>query len=110
MKMSMKEVIDYLKSFGFNINESTDPLILLLCIILIISIFALLCVINIILYILIVYFLESNSSLNLLVDKLPNILKKIIAFYKNTRIYYILMEFIFILVSLLLIIWLIGRV
>lgn len=106
----MKELIDLLKLLGVhvNISESSSPILLFACSILVLSIIALFCFINILLYFTILHITDNK----LLLDKLSRyiILVKIINLYRQTRIAYLLFEVILFLVSLGSVIWLCSRV
>src|SRR5579885_710852 len=106
--MNFQAIIEYFKSFGLNVNESTDPLLLLLGVLVIFSIIALLCVINILIYSGIVYLFADKVRLEKYTKNFPSFLKSILNIYHKTRIIYIIYEVI--LVCLLSIIWLGGRV
>jgi hypothetical protein len=108
--MNFQAIINYFKSFGLNVSESTDPLLLLLCILVILSVIALLCVLNILLYGVIVYMFADKARLERFTKNLPPFLMYILNIYKKTRLVYIFYEVLLLLVCLLSIIWLGGRV
>lgn len=108
--MNFQAIIEYFKSFGLKVSESTDPLLLLLCVLVILSIIALLCVLNILLYGGIVYIFEDKARFEKYTKNLPSFLMYILNIYKQTRIVYIFYEVLLLLVCLLSIIWLGGRV
>lgn len=104
------DIIKFFKSFGLNVTDSTDPLLLLLCVIVLLSTIALFCVLNIIVYYGILYIFENNQILVSLTKRLPALSLRILNFYKNIRLVYILYDLLILLVCLISIIWLGGRV
>jgi len=106
----MNELINLLKNIGIHINisESSSPIMLFAFSILVLSLISLFCVLNIILYLCVIYISDSQE----LLDKISKniLLLKIFYFYKNTRIFYLVIEFIFLLFILGSIIWLCIRV
>lgn len=106
----MKEIIEFFKAYGFHVNELTDLLLLLLCVIVILATVALICVLNKLMYIGIIYIFEDKNRLERITKNLPTVFIKLMNIYKHTRIYYILIETIFLLICLISIIWLGGIV
>ena len=89
----LNSIVEWFQSyFGFSLNPSayTSPVFLLSCSILIFSLVALFCFVNIILYFAVLYILENKS----LLEKVSQykLLVKIINFYKNIRLFYLLVE------------------
>ena len=58
----MQNITDFLRILGINItiNESSSPIVLFACVILVLSVIALLCFINIVLYFTILYITEHK--------------------------------------------------
>jgi len=106
----MIEIINFLNNIGIHINisDSSSPVLLFVFSILVLSLINLFCVLNIILYLCVIY-ISSNQEI---LDKISKniLLLKIFNFYKNTRIFYLVIEFIFLLFILGSIIWLCIRV
>lgn len=89
------------------ISESNQAIFLFALSILLISSVCMLCAIQIIIYLLVLYVLEHKSVLDKL-SKYP-LLLKIINLYRKTRIYYIVFEIIFFFTTLSMIIYLCSR-
>ena len=108
--MPINQLIEYLQTFGLylNINEDSSPLLLLSLSILVLSLVAFFCILNIIIYLTILYLSENE----ILKSKIFNhkILKKIYNFYRHTRVYYIIIEFIFVVYILSTIIYICYRI
>jgi hypothetical protein len=96
----MKILIDFLNLLGLhiNINPETSPFVLFCIVILVLTLIALFCCINIFLYSIVLYITENKDILNY-INKYKIILK-IINFYKKTRLIYILLEFMFLILNL----------
>jgi hypothetical protein len=96
----MKILIDFLNMLGLhiNINLETSPIVQFCIVILVLTIIALICCINIFLYCIVLYISENKNILNY-INKYKIILK-IFNFYKKTRLLYIVLEFIFLIVNL----------
>lgn len=106
----MKEVMEFLSNFGIhvNISESSDPILLLCCSILVLAIVALFSFIQVLLYFGVLYITDHKY----IIDKISKYSKlvKIMNIYKNTRIGYIIFEIILFLVCIFFIIWLCLKV
>lgn len=89
------------------ISESNQNIFLLALSILILSSICMLCGIQVIIYLLVLYVLEHKVVLDKL-SKYP-ILLKIINLYRKTRLYYLLFEIIFFFTTLSMIIYLCSR-
>lgn len=105
----MPTFFSFLASLGININENSNPYLLFVCVILVLSIIVFLCLINVLLYFIINIVIDKTNILNSLSTRLPNFIIKIINLYKNTRKYYIIYELIFALFVIGSIIYLCGR-
>jgi hypothetical protein len=106
MKDVMKDVMEYLSSFGIhvNISESSEPIVLVCTSILILSIISLISFIQIFLSLAVLYISDHKY----IMDKISkySILVKIMSFYKQSRIGYILFEVCLFLLCMFSIIWL----
>lgn len=102
----MKNIIDFLHSLGIgsHINEQSSPILLLVMLFLVFAIISLLCILNIIIYLVIMYY--SNDARFLKIMSHNAFVFRIFNIYKNTRPYYVLIEFIFLIVNVCGIIWL----
>lgn len=96
----MKEFYQFLNLLGLPVNESSDPIIIFLCAILIFGILGLLCVFNIMIYFIVLYIFQDENRLVKINNKLPSWGVSILNIYKNTRIYYLIIEVIFLLFCL----------
>ena len=96
----MKILIDFLNMLGLhiNINPETSPIVLFCIVILVLTLIALYCCINIFLYCIVLYISENNNILNYIYKY--NILLIIFNFYKKTRLLYMVLEFIFLIINL----------
>lgn len=106
----MKDLIAFLNSLGFNITltENPSPLLLFALCILVFSLISLFCIINIIMYLLVVYVSDNKKVLEI-VSKHAWVLK-IFNLYKQTRIVYLVGEFIFLIFVVCSMIWLCYRI
>lgn len=106
MKDVMKDVMEYLSSFGIhvNISESSDPIVLVCISILILSIIALISFMQIFLSLGVLY-ISEHKYIQGKISKY-RILDKIMSFYKKTRLGYIFFEVCLFLVCIFSIIWL----
>ena len=97
----MKNLLDFINLFGIqlNINENTNPIVLIALSYLIFTCIILLSVVNISIYLLSLYIINNNKFLNKIVNKYPFI-NKIINFYSSTRIGFILLELAFLFFSI----------
>ena len=106
--MNLEALIEMLNYLGINVNESTNPIVLFLCWVLLFNIFALLCVLNIIMYVFAIYLLEDKNRLDKIKKYLPSKINpyfdRIVNYYKTIRIISIWFEVVmllFILISLI---------
>ena len=101
----MNNLLKFLNTFGIPVDESTSSIILLSSYYLVLSIFSLLNVINICLYLFSI-FLFSNEKLLSQIPENYVFIHKLIKFYINIRIGYIIFEVILLLflISLMIII------
>ena len=83
-KKIMQNIIDFLHIFGINmkVNESSSPILIFACVILVLGLVCLLCSIQIVLYIAVLYItanelLLSRFQANKYVYKFINIFRKI---------------------------------
>lgn len=97
----MKNLLDFINLFGIqlNINENTNPIVLIALSYLIFTCIILLSVVNISIYLLSLYIINNNKFLNKIVNKYP-LINKIINFYSSTRIGFILFEVVLLFVSM----------
>ena len=97
----MKNFLDFINLFGIqlNINENTNPIVLIALSYLIFTCIILLSVVNISIYLLSLYIINNNKFLNKIVNKYPFI-NKIINFYSSTRIGFILLELLLLFASI----------
>lgn len=83
---------------GVNLNESSSAIVNLCLANLIFSTVSLLCVLNILLYLVVLY-VSDRLDLISLISKY-RILSKLFDFYRKTRISYLVFEFIFLLAAI----------
>jgi len=106
--MNLNVLLEFLNSLGLNlslnINEESSPIILFALSILVLSLISLLCILNIILY-LCIFYVSDNK---VLLDKVSQYSWILFLFnlYKKTRLFYIVFEFILLLVCIISISWL----
>ncbi len=101
----MNNLLDFLNTFGIPVDDSTPSIILLSSYYLVLSIFILFNVINISLYLFSIFLLTNDKILSKIPEKYL-FLHKLINFYKNIRIGYIIFEVILLifLITLMIII------
>lgn len=99
----MKDLLELVKSFGISIDESAPTTVLLCLFYLIMSSFILLNVINICMYLLSIYIVSHEKFLSKIPAKYIYI-HKLIKFYKNIRISFIIFEVILLLICLIIMI------
>ena len=99
----MRNLIDLLAKSGFQLDENAPTVIKLSLYFLIFSLLILSNVINIMLYLLSIYIVSHEKILNK-IPKKYSFIHKYLTFYKNIRVGFIGLEFIFILVTLILMI------
>ena len=100
----MLSFFDFINLNGFPINESSSPLLILFCVILVFSFLGLWSVFNISIYLLSLYILSNKELLRKLEEKKYHYVIKIISFYKGVRIGFIIFEFLVLVFSLVYII------
>ena len=99
----MKNLLEFLNTYGIPVDESTPVLILFAGYYFILSFWVLLNVVNICIYLLSLYILSNNKLISKIFSKYVFI-HKIILFYKKTRIGFIVFEVILLLFCLFLMI------
>ena len=85
----MQNIIEYLNSLGF--NENSNPIVLIALGYFIFNCIILINVINISIYLASLYVINNNKLIEKLASRFPYVIK-IINFYKNSRISFILLE------------------
>lgn len=105
----MSELLAFLNFVGIhlNVNESSSPIALFCVVVLVFAVISLLCVVNIIIYLVVKYISETK----VLLDKISKhvLLFKLFKLYKKTRLFYIVIDFVLLLVNIGSIIWLCLR-
>ena len=101
----MNTLLEYLNNFGVHVDTPLPPLVNLSLIFIILSVISLLSVINITIYLLSIYILSNERILSKIPSKYGYI-HKLLKYYKNIRIFFILIEVIILLFSLCVIIYL----
>ena len=100
----MEGLIKFFSLFGIHFDSNTPDVIILAGYFLILSVFILLNVVNIMIYLLSIYIVSNEKILN----KIPRkymFIHKLLIFYKNIRVVYIISEFILLLMCLFIMIW-----
>jgi len=104
--MNLNVLLDYLNLLGLNlsINEESSPIVLFSLSILILSLVSLFCILNIVLYLCILYVSDNK----VLLDKISKyyLILYLFNLYKKSRLVYLVIEFILLLVCIISIIWL----
>ena len=100
----MKDLLVFLNTYGLYLDESAPSIVLLAFYFLILSIFMLLNVINIGIYLLSIFIVSHEKFLNKIPSKYVYI-HKLIIYYKNIRIGYILFEGVLLIFCLCLMIY-----
>lgn len=98
----MNNLLYFLNSFGIQVDKSTPFEVLISGYYLILSVLILLNVINVIIYLLSIY-IVTNKIINKIPERYTYV-HKFLIYYKNIRVIYIIGEFIFILVFLIMMI------
>ena len=98
-----RSVIEFINLFGIGLDDSAPVLIIFCAYYLILSVGVLLNVLNISMYLLSIYIVSHERFLSKIPDKYVRI-HKIIKFYKNIRIAYIVYEVILMLICLIIMI------
>lgn len=96
-------MITFLNNFGIGVDESTPYFIILSGDFLVLSVFVFLNIINIIIYLASIYIVSNEKFLS----KIPKeyaYVHKFLLYYKNIRVIYIIIEFIFVIFCLLIMI------
>ena len=104
------QILSYL---GINPNLGTSEMnhfVQFLCIIIFLSIFIVICLLNVLFYFLIIYLIDDLKLLDSYTNKLPGFVLSIINLYKNTRKLFIVYEVCFALFITFSIIWLCSRI
>ena len=99
----MKNLLEFINYFGISVNETTPDIVIFAGYYLILSVFILLNVFNISMYLLSIYILSHEKILYKIPEKYVFILK-FITFYKNIRIGFIIFELFLLLTGLLIMI------
>ena len=102
---NLNYIIKFVQYFGLatNVTAESSHIVLFMLVLLFFSLMAMLCIINICIYLLILYFSNNTYVLNI-VSKHKYLLK-IFNFYRKTRVYYIVIEFAFLIVNVSCIIY-----
>ena len=109
----MDFIYQFLSYLGINPNLGTSEMnhfVQFLCIIIFLSIFIVISLLNVLFYFLIIYLLEDLKLLDGYTNKLPSFVVVIIKLYKNTRKLFIVYEVCFALFVVFTIIWLCSRI
>jgi hypothetical protein len=61
-KEAQSQIYEYLSVFGIHIDDSSSPLVLFACSMLILSIIVLLCFINILIYVIVILLVDKNND------------------------------------------------
>nr|WVH38184.1 hypothetical protein [Lenzites betulinus] len=99
----MKNILEFINAFGIHVDESTPLVVLLAGYYLILSVWILLNVLNICIYLLSLYILSNERFISKISSKYVFI-HKIVLYYQKTRIGFIVFEVILLLFSLSLMI------
>lgn len=101
----MKNLLAFLHSLGIglHVNENSSPFLLFVMLLLVFAIISLLCFINIVIFLVIMYYSNDARILNIMSQNA--FVFRIFNLYKNTRPYYVLTEFLFLIVNVSCIIW-----
>lgn len=106
----MRMLSDFLNLFGFNVNlsESTSPIIMFLCCIVVLNIVGLLCFVNALLYFTVIYIIDHK----IFIDKISNkpYLLKIVNLYRKMRFSFLLFDILLFFISIGSVIWLCSRI
>ena len=99
----METMIAYLNYFGIQVDNNTPDFVILCGYFLVLSVLILINILNIMFYLGSIYILSQEKILN----KIPSrytFVHKFINYYKNIRVIYIIIEFIFVLITLFIMI------
>ena len=100
----MEKLLEFLKTYGFYLDESAPSIVLLALYFLMLSIFMLLNVINIGIYLVSIFIVSHEKFLSKIPENYVYI-HKLIKFYKNIRIGYIIFEGVLLIFCLCLMIY-----
>ena len=100
----MKGLIEFLNTFGIHVDNKTPDVIILSGYFLILSVLVLLNVINIMFYLGSIYIVSNEKLLNKIPRKYAYV-HKFLFYYKNIRVFYIISEFVLLLICLFIMIW-----
>jgi hypothetical protein len=104
------QYIEILNFLGLNLDPNPNPLVLVISAILFFSLLILLSVVNISIYLLSLYVLDNKLTfLNKYITKYP-IIKRILIYYRNSKILFIIIEFFILVLSNLAIISICYRI
>ena len=99
----MENLLAFLQSFGIQVDENTPYFILMAYYYLVLSLFILVNVINISIYLLSIYIVSHERFLSMIPERY-NYIHRMLNFYKNIRIGYIIFEVILLLSALIIMI------
>ena len=101
---SIKKLTEFLSYLGISVevNNDSSPLLIMSIIVLFMSVLCLLCFINVFGYTLTYVFIQKGLKYE---NKFPTFLKKIINYYKNATLLFIVLEGILCLVCLILLVY-----
>ena len=95
----MESIIIFLNNLGIHVDESTPHVIILSGYYLVLSVMLLLNILNIVIYLASIYIVSNEKLLNKIPSKYAYV-HKFLGYYKNVRVIYIIIEFIFVLILL----------
>ena len=99
----MNGLIEFLNTFGIHVDNKTPDVIILSGYYLILSVIVLINVVNIMFYLGCIYILSNEKLINKIPSKYVYV-HKILIFYKNIRVVYIISEFVLLLMCLFIMI------
>ena len=105
----MKILSDFLRLFGFNVElgDSSSPIFVFACCVLVLNIVGLLCFINVLIYFGAIYIIDHKVFLDK-ISKYPYLLK-FVYYYRNLRVSFLIFDVIFFFLSIGIVIWLCSR-
>lgn len=108
----MNQLLSFLSRLGINLNISEDssPVVLFAFSILVLSLIALMCIFTIIIQLLVLHVSSNEKLLERIQSSKYSLLLKLFNIYKQTRIYTLVIELLFLICCLSSIIWLCWRV
>lgn len=95
----MSKLLEFLNTYGIYLDDSAPTVIKLSLYFLILSLILLFNYVNICIYLLSIYIVSHDKLLKKIPEKYKYI-HKIINYYKNIRVFYILIEFVFLYICL----------